>query len=85
MRALHPLAIVATSMVALIVACVSPRPGDTTGGNWPAPLDDASFRAMVRSFSEPAGAFTPVGGYRSDNLVSNERSLQRVIQDFVAQ
>jgi hypothetical protein len=34
---------------------------------------------MVTGFSEPDGVFHAQGGYRSDNLVSNERSLQHVI------
>lgn len=46
---------------------------------WPPPLDDATFREMVEAFSEPAGTYTPRSGYQSDNLVSNERSLQQVM------
>ncbi len=34
---------------------------------------------MVQRFSEPDGTFNPKGDYRSDNLVSNERSLQQII------
>jgi hypothetical protein len=46
---------------------------------WPARLDDQQFWAMVQRFSEPGRTFDPKGGYRSDNLVSNERSLQQII------
>jgi len=46
---------------------------------WPARIDDRAFWAMTRGFSEPDGAFIANGGYRSDNLVSNERSLQTVL------
>jgi hypothetical protein len=46
---------------------------------WPAPIDDRTFRAMTQGFSEPDGTYAPKGGYRSDNLVSNERSLQSVL------
>jgi hypothetical protein len=52
---------------------------DTDADPWPAKLDDQQFWVLVDGFSEPGGAFTPVGGYRSDNLVSNERSLQQVM------
>jgi hypothetical protein len=45
---------------------------------WPARLDDQQFWAIVRRFSEPDGTFSPKGAYRSDNLVSNERSLQQI-------
>jgi hypothetical protein len=61
-----------------VLACQSSRSADAADG-WPAHLDDETLWAMVRGFSEPAGEFTPTGGYQSDNLVSNERSLQRVM------
>ena len=53
--------------------------GDTLDEPWPARLDDQQFWAMVQRFSEPDGTFSPKGGYRSDNLVSNERSLQQIL------
>ena len=57
-------------------AVVAPR---TTEDPWPPRLDDQQFWAMVQDFSEPGGIFSPKGEYRSDNLVSNERSLQQVM------
>jgi hypothetical protein len=48
----------------------------------PASLSDREFWAMVASFSEPEGVFHSSGGYRSDNLISNERSVQQVIPDL---
>ena len=38
---------------------------------------------MVQGFSEPEGTFSPKGSYRSDNLVSNERSLQQIMPALV--
>ena len=85
MRRLQPVAaIVATSVVALtVLGCQSHRSLEGAAEDWPAHLDDAAFWAMVRGFSEPGATFTPVGGYRSDNLVSNERSLQHVIPSLL--
>jgi hypothetical protein len=37
---------------------------------------------MVTDFSEPERRFEPVGGYRSDNLTSNERSIQEVLPEL---
>lgn len=37
---------------------------------------------MVADFSEPERRFEPVGGYRSDNLISNERSIQEVLPEL---
>jgi hypothetical protein len=37
---------------------------------------------MVTDFSEPERRFEPVGGYRSDNLISNERSIQEVLPEL---
>jgi hypothetical protein len=78
-------AIVVTSVVTVSgIACRSPASLDGAAGDaWPARLDDAAFWSMVRGFSEPGGTFTPQGGYRSDNLVSNERSVQQVIPSLL--
>jgi hypothetical protein len=75
-------AILAASVALTVPGCQSPRSADAVD-SWPARLDDATLWAMVRSFSEPAGEFTPTGGYQSDNLVSNERSLQRVMPSLL--
>ena len=72
----------------LIVAAVAALAGlawyaaaslDVPDEPWPARLDDQQFWAMVQRLSEPDGTFSPKGGYRSDNLVSNERSLQQIM------
>ncbi len=78
-------AIVVTSVVTVSgIACRSPASLDgPAGDDWPARLDDAAFWSMVRGFSEPGGTFTSQGGYRSDNLVSNERSVQQVIPSLL--
>src|ERR1700687_499453 len=46
---------------------------------WPARLSDQEFWGLVVSFSEPDRSFRVSNGYRSDNLISNERSLQQVM------
>jgi hypothetical protein len=68
----------ASTALALVWWYATVAPG-TAEDPWPPQLDDQQFWAMVHGFSEPDGVFTPVGGYRSDNLVSNERSLQQVM------
>jgi hypothetical protein len=50
----------------------TPRVPDAGGGS-PGSVDDAAFWRMFSEFSEPNGYF------RSDNLVSNERTFQEVI------
>jgi hypothetical protein len=72
-----------TSAALIVVACQSRGPRDGAADDWPAKLDDAEFWAMVREFSEPGGSFAPKGDYRTDNLVSNERSLQHVIPSLL--
>ena len=49
---------------------------------WPARLSDQEFWGLVVSFSEPDRSFRASNGYRSDNLISNERSLQQVMPDL---
>jgi hypothetical protein len=56
---------------------------DTPDDPWPPRLDDQQFWNMVQRFSEPDRTFDPKGGYRSDNLVSNERSLQQIVPALV--
>src|SRR5688572_4150121 len=68
--------VTAAAGVALWLAAVSSRPAAEP---WPPRLADKEFWSLVEDLSEPAGAFTAIGGYRSDNLMSNERSLQQVI------
>jgi hypothetical protein len=62
-----------------ILAWVAAACRGTADDAWPAQLDGRAFWAMVQKFSEPAARFTPKGGYRPDNLISNERSLQEVM------
>src|SRR5579859_6417792 len=52
--------------------CLSPTSRARTGA-LPERLDDAIFWSIVSDYSEPNGFF------RSDNLVSNETTFQRVI------
>jgi hypothetical protein len=47
-------------------------------GSIPARLADSTFWRLMREYSEPGGTF------RSENLVSNETSLQYVLPDLVA-
>jgi hypothetical protein len=76
----HRLVVAACASAALaLVGWYAAATLDTSGERWPAELDDRQFWAMVQTFSEPDGVFNPVGGYRSDNLISNERSLQQVM------
>ena len=76
-------AIVVTSVVTLTVSACRSSVSEDAPRDWPARLDDAAFWSMVRGFSEPGGTFTSQGGYRSDNLVSNERSVQQVIPSLL--
>ena len=63
------------AILALVVAASLPiRAADP-----PAPLADADYWRIVSEFSERAGTF------QSDNLLSNERWLQHVIPDLVAE
>ena len=45
-------------------------------------IDDQEFWELVVTFSEPGAAFRSAGAVRTDNLVSNERSFQRVIPEL---
>lgn len=71
------LGVLAVALSALVL-CITPtaRP---RAESLPQRLDDHSFWTMVSDFSEPGGFF------RSDNLVSNELSFQRVIPPLQAQ
>ncbi len=66
---------------AILVACLSGFP--ISGGIQvaaeaiPAHLSDREFEKLMDEFSEPDGSF------RSDNLLSNEAGLQRVIPELV--
>ena len=51
--------------------------GETTRGV-PSRLSDSTFWRLMREYSEPGGSF------RSENLVSNETSLQYVLPELVA-
>ena len=81
MRALQPSILCAAAVVAALVlpACQPSRSADDRAQGWPPKLEDSAFWEMVRGFSEAGAGYQPVGGYRSDNLVSNERSLQHVM------
>jgi hypothetical protein len=70
------------SLVLVFVAWLASS-GDASRDAWPPPLDDLSFWSMTEEFSEPAGTFTPTGGYRTDHLLSNERSLQQVMPQLL--
>ena len=70
------LVVCSAALASLVWLGTSP---DAPEDPWPPRLDDHSFRTMVQQFSEPGGTFHPKGGYRSDNLVSNERSVQQVM------
>ena len=56
--------------------------GNSGDDSWPAAFDDRTLWRMVTDFSEPERRFEPVGGYRSDNLISNERSTQEVLPEL---
>jgi len=45
-------------------------------------LSDREFWALVVELSEPQQPFQPSGEYQSDNLVSNERSVQDVLPNL---
>jgi hypothetical protein len=81
MTARRPLPVVAMCASALlaVLGCHPASTVETSGERWPEKLDDQQFWEIVRTFSEPDGVFTPGGGYRSDNPISNERSLQQVM------
>ena len=52
--------------------------GTVAGAGLPRRLSDGEFWRLIESFSEPGGFF------RSDNLVSNEDTYQRVLPELVA-
>jgi hypothetical protein len=72
-------------LACLVVAATSmaPRRIEAPALALPASLSDETFWRMISEFSEPSAAFTPSGGYRSDNLVSNERSDQDVVPQLL--
>jgi hypothetical protein len=61
--------------VVLLVFAIAPA---TSARALPSQLSDRDFWRLVESFSEPGGFF------RSDNLVSNEDTFQRVLPDLAA-
>ena len=63
------------AVVALLVDASQPPAGG-------APLSDRQFWNLVVGLSEPEQPFHPAGEYQSDNLVSNERSLQDVLPNL---
>jgi hypothetical protein len=75
----HRTVAVAAGATLALLAWYAATSRGTTEDPWPAQLGDQAFWAMVQEFSEPGGSFTAAGGYRSDNLISNERSLQQVM------
>ena len=48
----------------------------------PTRLGNREFWEMVANLSEPDGVFVANNSFRSDNLVSNERSFQQIIHDL---
>jgi hypothetical protein len=63
--------------VALALGAWAPAPGVAARADLPARLTDVEFWGLVADFSEPNGFF------RSDNLVSNEDTLQVVIPQLL--
>ena len=63
MTARRPLLVVTmcASVLLAVVGCRAASTVETSGEGWPEKLDDQQFWEMVRTFSEPDGAF-PRGG-----------------------
>ena len=72
-------------LAALLAACSLVACGRVNLDALPGKVSDQTFWNMVATFSEPDGVFQAQGGFRSDNLVSNERSLQDVIPALEAE
>ena len=68
--------IVTAIALAAVLGCAPNR--DDAGGAAPG-LDDRSFWALVDRLSERSRGYEPYGGYRADNLVSNERGMQAIL------
>ena len=65
----------------LSIACA---PGsDHQDEQSPLALTSAAFWNLVEELSEPGGGYEPFGGYRADNLVSNERGVQHVLPALI--
>ena len=73
----HRLFITGLALI-LCIGAISEAPGvQTAAGTLPSRLTDREFWSMIERFSEPGGYF------RSDNLLSNEDGIQRVIPDLL--
>jgi hypothetical protein len=72
----------ATVAIAVTVGFWLSRSFHVTGPGLPATINDRAYWEMVVNFSERGGTFRSNGATRSDNLVSNEASLQHVIPDL---
>jgi len=65
-----------TAVLCLLALLVASTGDPAAGRQQPLRIDDALFWRMVTDFSEPDGYF------HSDNLVSNELSIQRVVPEL---